>query len=668
MDGNVADARFYAPQGVAVDTIGNVYVADRGNKTIRKITPSGNVTTLAGTAGVAGNDDGTGPAARFKDPYDVAVDGAGNVYVAEATFRSVYSGAYSIRRITPTGVVTTLSSRTLNSNGIAADSAGNVYISIADGTGRFQTTGNNILKITPTGVESTLAGTAEVCGSGDGRALFCNPSAIAADGAGNVYVANDLIRKITPDGVVTTLVHTPLRGTSSYVELTGIAVDGANNIYVATANAVQKVTHDGIVTVFAGNLSASGNADGEGAAARFTDIAGLSTDNAGNVYVAESGNNTIRKITPNAVVTTLAGTAGLNGSADGTGAAARFGRPFYYHRYYDEPIDYLSYYNEPLFDSSEYHVGMATDSAGNLYVVDASNFTVRKIMPGGVVTTLAGSVGQFGTLDGTGPTALFHSPRGVAADSVSNLYVVDNHTIRKITPDGVVTTLAGSHYWAAADDGVGIDARFNRPTDIAADSAGNLYVTDSENHTIRKITPAGIVTTIAGSAGAPGNADGAGAAARFFLPKGLGIDSGGNLYVFDSGNYTIRKITPNAVVTTLAGTAGLNGSADGTGAAARFGGGRARGPTFGSPASGGIATDSTGNVYVADAYNSTVRKVTPDGVVTTVVGMPRVRGFVPGELPGVVSNPYGIAISGGALYITTNQGVAVVWDLVRNAR
>ena len=121
-------------------------------------------------------------------------------------------------------------------------------------------------------------------------------------------------------------------------------------------------------------------------------------------------------------------------------------------------------------------------------------------------------------------------------------------------------------------------------------------------------------------------------------------------------------------MTTLAGTAGLNGSADGTGAAARFGGGRARGPTFGSPASGGIATDSTGNVYVADAYNSTVRKVTPDGVVTTVVGMPRVRGFVPGELPGVVSNPYGIAISGGALYITTNQGVAVVWDLVRNAR
>jgi len=680
MDGNVADARFYRPQGVAVDTVGNVYVADRGNKTIRKITPSGEVTTLAGTAGVRGDGgyySATGPDATFADPYDLAVDGAGNVYVVDQLVEeTIYNSYYQISKITPAGVVTALWGGPLYPDGIAVDRVGNVYISVSDPTIRCNldpslpfpsppgcnsikfgnSSGNNILKITPAGVGTTLADTSAVCGMLDGAVsapFACGPSAIAVDGAGNVYVVFDRILKISPSGSVTVVLDT-LGITSMYDRPTGIAFDGTDNIYVTTKSAIRKVTPDGVVTVFAGDPSISGSADGNGASAKFKWIAGLATDSAGNVYVADSGSNTIRKITPNGFVTTLTGTAGFNGSVDGTGTAARFGL------WYTVNSNYSDYTGQ----LGSFYLGMATDSGGNLYVVDAGNSTVRKITPDAVVTTLAGSVGeQFGTMDGIGTAAHFRWPRGVAVDRMNNLYIVDDNSIRKITPDAVVTTIAGTFSAIGSEDGFGVGARFNHPFDIAVDGAGNLYVTDSGNHTIRKITPTANVTTFAGGAGAPGNADGVGVAARFFLPRGLGIDSTGNLYVFDSGNYTIRKITPDGVVTTLAGAAGLAGNIDGTGAGARFSGRFSGNLLLSGPTSGGIATDSAGNVYVADAYNSTIRKVTPDGVVTTIVGMPRVSGFVPGGLPGVVSSPSGIAISGGALYFTTNQGVAVVRDL-----
>jgi NHL repeat len=176
-------------------------------------------------------------------------------------------------------------------------------------------------------------------------------------------------------------------------------------------------------------------------------------------------------------------------------------------------------------------------------------------------------------------------------------------------------------------------------------------VADTYNHTIRKITPAGVVSTSAGTAGVLGSTDATGAAARFRYPMGLSTDSSGNVYVADSENFTIRKITPAGVVTTLAGTAGALGSTDATGAAARFN----------RPQ--GLSTDSSGNVYVADTNNHTIRKITPAGVVSTIVGTTLVIGFTPGALPGVITRPYGMTVSGTSLYFTTNNGVAEVTNL-----
>src|SRR6267154_2004509 len=534
VDGAGAAARFNFPKGVALDSAGNIYVSDRENHTIRKITPAGAVSTFAGTPDIFGSADGTGAAARFNLPEGVATDSADNVYVAD-------EGNNTIRKITPAGVVTTLAGRAGFSGGddgigaaarfdfprgVATDNAGNVYV--AD---MFN---NTIRKVTPAGVVSTLAGTAGVFGSADGTgaaASFFFPRGVATDSAGNVYVAdtsNNTIRKITPAGAVTTL---------------------------------------------AGTAGFSGSSDGTGLAARFNLPRGIAADGAGNLYVAELVNNTIRKITPAGVVTTLAGTAGGVGGADGAGAAASFNFP----------------------------CSVAIDSASNVYVADG-NHTIRKITPVGVVSTLAGTTGVIGSTDAAGAAASFNSPVGVATDSAGNVYMADtsNNTIRKITPAGAVTTLAGAAGIGGSSDGTGPAASFNFPQGLATDSAGNVYVADTLNNTIRKITLAGVVSTLAGVVGIPGSTNGTGTAATFESPRGVAADSAGNVYVADSSNHTIRKITPAGVVSTLAGTAGVLGSADGTGAAASF-----NLPT-------GIATDSAGNVYVADTDNSTIRKITPD--------------------------------------------------------
>ena len=289
---------------------------------------------------------------------------------------------------------------------------------------------------------------------------------------------------------------------------TGIAVDAAGNLYVADQGdyTIRKITSAEQVTTLAGKAGSHGSADGVGAAARFDQPTGISVDAADNLFVADSGNETIRKITPAGMVSTLAGRAGVQGSADGAGAAARFNLP----------------------------VGIACDAAGNLYVADNSNNSIRKITPAGLVTTLAGKGG-------------LNEPIGVAVDAVGNLYVSDqgDDTIRKITPAGQVTTSAGNASVQGSADGVGAAASFNDLGGIARDAAGNLYVADQRSDTIRKITPAGQVTTIAGTAGVQGSADGVGAAARFNTPAAVTCDALGNLYVVDSGNNTIRKITLN---------------------------------------------------------------------------------------------------------------------------
>jgi len=270
-----------------------------------------------------------------------------------------------------------------------------------------------------------------------------------------------------------------------------------------------------VVSTLAGSGS-SGFADGTGTSAKFIRPSGVAVDSAGNVYVADTENHRIRKISPSGEVSTLAGSGGFGssgGSADGTGTAAQFDRPH----------------------------GVAVDSAGNVYVADRYNHRIRKITPSGVVSTLAGS-GVGGFADGTGTAAKFNYPTGVAVDSAGNLYVADQYfqRIRKITASGVVSTLAGS--WSGYADGTGTAAQFNYPAGVAVDSAGNVYVADTENHRIRKITPSGVVSTLAGS-GSSGFADGTGTTAKFIRPFGVAVDSAGNVYVADTWNHRIRKIT-----------------------------------------------------------------------------------------------------------------------------
>ena len=278
------------------------------------------------------------------------------------------------------------------------------------------------------------------------------------------------------------------------------------------------------VSTLAGSAGVSGTNDGAGSAARFNQPQGLAVDTNGMIYVADTGNSTIRKITPAGVVTTLAGSAGNSGSANGTGASAQFYEP----------------------------EGIAVNGAGTLiYVADTWNHTIRQVTAAGVVTTFAGSAGSFGSANGTGAGAQFYQPEGLAVDGAGNVYVGDtgNQMIRLISSAGVVTTLAGSTNCGTAN-GTGTNAAFWNPQGIALDSATNLYVADSFNNTIRLVTPAGVVSTLAGTAGSLGSADGTGAGARFWQPQGVAVDTNGNVYVADSANGTIRLIGSGGVVST----------------------------------------------------------------------------------------------------------------------
>jgi len=299
---------------------------------------------------------------------------------------------------------------------------------------------------------------------------------------------------------------------------------------LAVSNSGGAVAINGQTSTFAGSGTA-GNGNGTGTGASFSGPNAMAFDNVGNLYVADYSNHLIRKITPAGVVSTFAG-SGTAGSSDGTGTAASFNYPF----------------------------GIAVDALNNVYVADRINNMVRMITPGGVVTTLAGST-TAGNVNGTGTAARFNQPAGLAVDAAGNIFVSDfvNSEIRKIAPGGVVTTFAGTGT-AGSANGTGTLASFNGPSGMAFDASGNLYVADRYNNMIRMITPAAVVSTFAGSTTAS-FLDATGTAARFNIPIAIGFDAAGNMYIADYGNNRIRKITPGAVVTTLAGTGTASRSA-----------------------------------------------------------------------------------------------------------
>ncbi|MFL6528767.1 MAG: NHL repeat-containing protein [Chthoniobacterales bacterium] len=627
IDGNAANARFTMISGMTSDSAGNIYLVDQVANTVRKIAPSGVVTTVAGFAGYSGSSDGFGSAARFKNPRDIAIDPSGNLYVAD-------TGNSTIRKITPDGNVSTIAGfadhpgyqdgtgiiarfqipsgivwvggtlfisdtsnslvRAMDANGAVttfagkqdtpgtADGAGGNARLYAPGSIRADASGNlfvaepivhTVREITPAGVVTTIAGKPQTAGNTDGvgsGALFNQPTYLAVDAAGNVYVSdinNGSIRKIAPEHTVSTFIPP-----GPFAAVRGITLaNGQLYIGDPVNGAIFVADPSGNVSVFAGTPSA-GEVDGAGAQARFWQPAAVGCDSNNNVYIADAKGGAIRKVTPAGQVTTIAAGSG------------QFSNP----------------------------QGIAVDATGNVYVANSNASTINKITPDGTVTIFAGSVA--GSADGNGTAAQFRGPTGLAIDGAGNLYVADtgNYTIRKITPAGAVSKFAGAAGVAGAVDGS--NAEFAAPQGVAVDSSGNVFVADTYNHLIRKITPGGTTSTIAGKAGAIGGDDKVGTNATFTLPFGIAVDSSGNVFVSEQYTETIRRIAPDGTVRTIAGGSGVPGSSDGAGASALF-----YGPT-------GLATDSSGRLYVADGNNNVVR-VSSAGPVSQVLNI-STRGLV----------------------------------------
>ena len=563
-------ARFSVPRAIAADAAGNFWVADTGNHVIRKVTRSGEVMTIAGEPGVAGFADGTGAAARFRFPAGIAVDPTnGDLWISDKDNQV-------IRRMTPDGTVTTIAgqpgvpgsadaqgtaARFAYPRGLVVDSSGVAYVA--------DTQNQVIRRVSPDGIAITFAGRMLAQGSSDGTgdaARFRAPSDVAIDPTtGNFYVAdtgNDRIRKITPAGAVTTFatVQSPW----------GIDVDASGNVYVADHDhhQVQRVTPAGVVTTLAngfnfpsgvavvtgavfisdgfnhairridlgsgqvttlaGSLPESGTVNARGLAARFTLPYGVASDAAGNVYVAEG--NSIRKIAPNGVTTTLVTSLGaVSGIAygpDGNLYVADVGAARVYRVTTSGVVTTLAgtggEFGEPW--------GIAVDSFLNVYVTDLIRDRIHVIDSGGAVFTFAGT-GNPGFFDGPANVSRFRTPTGIAVDSARNVYVTDwgNNAVRKYTlATGAVTTL------------VAPTAGLIGPTGIVADGAGNLYVSDA-NHVIYRVSSTtGAMTLVAGLPGTPGNVNGTGTRARFAFPEGLAFTPNGELLIADSYNHAIR--------------------------------------------------------------------------------------------------------------------------------
>jgi gliding motility-associated-like protein len=549
-----------------------VYVADHNNRLIRKITPAAVVTTLAG-GGTGGSADGTGITASFGLPRGITMDASGNLYVADnSSIRKVSAVGYSISPALPAGLTFDPATGAISGTPLLAKAAGNYTITAYNTGGSCTATVN--IAVTGTAVAPPLA-------------------------------TLPVISYTSPQKYVIGLTITPLKPANS-------------------GGATPPAIYSQVFT-FAGSGSIGRN-DGNGMAASFYAMQGLSTDIYGNIYVADAGNNIIRRISPAGVVITLAG-SGSPGAANGTGPAASFNTPF----------------------------GLAVDKNSNIYVADAGNYRIRKISPSGVVTILAGS-GTPGSDNGTGAAASFNYPQGITVDKSGNVYVADtyNYLIRKITPGGVVTTLAGSGNPGSAN-GTGTAASFSTIQSLAVDVSGNIYAADAGNYLIRKITPGGVVTTLAG--GGPGFADGYGTAAGFSNISAVTVDAGGYIYAADAGNNLVRKISPAGAVTTLAGSgnAGLTNDV-GTDAG------------FNNPQ--GLAVDNSGNLYVADAYNNIIRKVsvsgyTIDAPLPSGLAFDGNTGIVSGKatVPSVATN-YKITAYNGAGAASANVNITVVFPPV----
>lgn len=599
-DGGLAtDASLAFPNAVALDANGNLYIAEFAR--VRKVS-GGIITTVAGTGEQGFSGDG-GPAtsATIYDPQGLAVDTSGNLYIAD-TYNN------RIRKVSG-GTITTVAgngssgfsgdgdpatSATLDYPwGLTCDAAGNLYIS---------DNGNNRIRKVSGGIIATVAGNGNNTFSGDGglavNASLSDPFGVAVDAAGNLYIAdsgNFRIRKVS-QGIITTVAGTGAKGLagdggpalSAMLEyVTGIALDSRGTVYFTndpgtnvgpffgSGGWLREVTPQGVINTVAGNGNFRFSGDGGAATSatlNWTDLlpAGVAIDGDGALYIADTLNNRIRKVS-GGIITTVAGngTYGFSGEG-GLAVNASLAQP----------------------------TGLALDQAGALYIADVGNSRVRKVS-GSIITTVAGG----GTDSGDGESATsaeLIAPTGVAVDSAGDLFIADSadERVRRVS-GGVIATVAGTGNGGfSGDGGQAISAELNDPTGVAVDSADNVYIADLLNNRIREVS-GGIITTVAGSGTGGYSGDGGPAtSAELGLPSAVAVDSSGNIYISDSFNSTIRKVS-EGIITTVAGT----------------------GPPGGFSGDGGIATDamledptgiwvdSAGNIFIADTENNRVREV-----------------------------------------------------------
>ncbi len=670
-NGPAVNAQLNLPVGLAVDSSGNVYIADSLNNRIRVVNSSGIINTFAGTGaiGYAGavGDAGQANQAQLYLPGGVAVDKNGNVYIAD-------TGHSLIREVTTDGNINSiagdgfagysgdslppLTGEVNKPQDVALDSSGNVYI--AD-TGNSairiiygpKTTAVNATGASLAGMMNTFAGNGAVGYLGDSgiayQASITSPSSVAVDPSGNVYFTqpyNGTIRQVNTNGLINTIVGLGVMGFSGDGAIAskallntpmGVATDSQGNLYIADTinNRIRKVVgFAGNISTYAGNgvLSYSGDG-GPATKAQFNTPQGVAVDSGGNFYVADSANNVVRKVTAGGVVSTFAGngTGGFGGDS-GAATGAQLNSPH----------------------------GVAVDSAGNVYIADTGNSRIRQVS-GGVINTIAGSgtVGYSGD-GGSGTGAQLNSPTSVAVDRSGTVYIADfgNNVIRKLS-GGAISTVAGNgRQGYSGDGGAGTQAQLNGPQGVGVDSAGNVYIADTLNNRVRRLS-GGNIQTIAGI-GIPGNGGDGGPAtsAELAAPTGLAVDSAGSVYV-SNGSRSVRKIYPNGPISTIAGADALGYSGDG-------------GPALNATFNGalGLAVDSAGNVYVADSGNNAIRQLQPlatgTGIAAVVNGAGNQTGSIaPGEIIVLYGNGLGPAAvvanqpNSNGVYSTAIGGTAV---------
>ncbi len=521
-------------------------------------------------------------------------------------------------------------------------------------------------------VSRTIAGSFPIGDGGQATAaLLESPQAVAADTAGNLYIAdggNGAIRKVSRTGIITSI--------ATYSGYTyDLKLDAAGNLFVAGGNRAYKITPDGVVSVVAGNGTFS-NSTGDGGpatSAGFNGIYALAVDANNNIFICDSNNHRIRKVTPDGIVRTIAG-GGNKGFAGDNGPAANSLLNYPRHAAVDSSGNlYVNDYNNNrvrkitpagiistvagsnlccdspnggLATGAYLYTGpVTTDPSGNIYIWDLFTGKVRRVTPAGIINDYAGS-GQEGFAGdgGVASNARFSSVTGLGTDAQNNLYIVDgnNERIRKVSPDSSIGTVAGrSHF--SGDGATATAAILHRPTGVVTASDGTVYFTDTVNHRVRKIGPDGTINTLAGT-GEPGFAgdNGPAAAAQLYFPDSITIDTAGNLYVVDQYQRRIRKITPAGTISTVAGNGNLALSNDARGA---LGSGFAY--------ITGIAIDTAGNLYVSESFANKIKKIVPTGGMTTYAGTGG-EGFGGDGLSAtqaVLDTPGALAVDGSVLYI-----------------